>query len=156
MTARPWITAVALALVARGLDAQRRTTPQPRALSDNGTVGLGESVAGRLGRGDVLLSSDSTYAQQWKLAGSAGQVLTIDVVSDAFDAYVLVVGPGFEGRPPQDDDSGGHCNARLTLRLPESGEYRIVVTSSDKFATGLYSLTLTPGSKPKSLARCDR
>src|SRR5207247_23643 len=141
------------------------------------------------------------------LAGTAGKTVTIDVVADAFDAYAFLLGPGLETAKPQDDDSGGRCNARLLVRLPRTGDYFIVVTgiegsptggyqrgvlrgtetpkpqyahaarrcnallivrlprtgdyfivvtSSERFATGAYTLSVVPGTKPRSLAPCNR
>src|SRR3989442_12985072 len=110
---------------------------------------------GRRGRTarDPLLPADSTYAQQWRLGATrAGETVTIDLESDVFDAYVFLLGPGLERERPQDDDSGGSCNARLTARLPQTGEYYVVVTSSDKFRTGAFALSVTAGAKPQSPA----
>ncbi|PYP45434.1 MAG: hypothetical protein DMD42_05525, partial [Gemmatimonadetes bacterium] len=73
-----------------------------------------------------------------------------------FDAYAFLLGPGFEAAAPQDDDSGGHCNARLTVRLPRTGDYFIVVTSSERLATGAFTLSVVAGPRPGSLAPCDR
>src|SRR2546426_12164840 len=68
-----------------------------------------------------IFPADSTYAQQWRLGAThAGETVTIDLVSDVFDAYVFLLGPGLERERPQDDDSGGSCNARLTARLPQT------------------------------------
>jgi len=103
----------------------------------------------------VLLTAESTYAQEWRLAGTTGQIVTIDLASEAFDAFVFLLGPGLE-KPLQDDDSGGRCNARLTVRLPRTGDYTIVVTSSEKFATGRFALAVAAGAKPKSLSPCPR
>jgi len=130
--------------------------PWPLAAQANRTIALGDTVRDSLTRRDALLPAESTYAQQWRLAGRAGQTITIDFASSAFDAYAFLLGPGFEAAAPQDDDSGGHCNARLTVRLPRTGDYFIVVTSSERLATGAFTLTVVPGSKPGSLAPCDR
>src|SRR2546426_3605374 len=59
----------------------------------------------------------TTLFRSWHLAGTAGKTVTIDVVADAFDAYAFLLGPGLETAKPQDDDSGGRCNARLIVRL---------------------------------------
>jgi serine protease Do len=105
----------------------------------------------------VLLTSDSTYAQAWTIQGRAGQTVTVDLESDDFDAYLFLRGPGVSGgRDFQDDDSGGSCNARLTATFPQTGEYEIVVNTADKYATGQFSVSVTTGSKPKSVARCSR
>ena len=125
--------------------------------SSGGTITVGQSQQGSLTRNDVLLDADSTYAQMWTIQGRVGQTITVDLESDEFDAYLMFRGPGITGgRDYQDDDSGGNCNARLTATLPQSGAYEIVVNTADKRATGRFSLSVTSGSKPKSLARCSR
>ncbi|HUC41105.1 MAG TPA: PPC domain-containing protein, partial [Gemmatimonadales bacterium] len=121
-------------------------------------IDVGQSQQGALSRNDVLLNSDSTYAQPWTIQGRTGQTITIDLESDEFDSYLFLRGPGISGgRDFQDDDSGGNCHARLTATFPQSGEYEIVVnTRGDHYATGAFSLSVTSGSKPKSVARCTR
>ena len=120
-------------------------------------ITIGQTQQGNLSRGDVLLTSDSTYAQPWTIQGTRGTTITIDLESDAFDAYLFLRGPGISGgRDFQDDDSGGNCHARLTATFPQSGSYEIVVNTADHYATGAFSLSVTSGSKPKSVARCSR
>ena len=141
----PWRLVVLLALSASALAAQRERM-----------IAVGDTVRDSLTRHDPVLPAESTYAQQWRLTGRAGQTVTIELAAAAFDAYAFLLGPGFEAAAPQDDDSGGRCNARLTVRLPRKGDYFIVVTSSERFATGAFTLSVVPGSKPRSLAPCDR
>jgi hypothetical protein len=131
-------------------------TPSRGNTSSRG-IDVGQTQQGTLTRSDVLLNSDSTYAQPWTIQGRAGQTITIDLESDAFDAYLFLRGPGISGgRDFQDDDSGGSCHARLTATFPQSGEYEIVVNTADHYATGAFTLSVTSGSKPKSVARCSR
>jgi hypothetical protein len=131
-------------------------TPATERAAERGTIAPGDTVRDSLTRHDVLLRSENTYAQQWRLAGHAGQTITIDLTSDAFDAYLFLLGPGFETTAPQDDDSGGRCNARLTARLPKTGDYIIVVTTSERLATGPFTLTVATGPRAVSLAPCTR
>ncbi|HET9386636.1 MAG TPA: hypothetical protein VFO67_15990 [Gemmatimonadales bacterium] len=120
-------------------------------------ITIGQTQQGNLSRGDVLLTSDSTYAQPWTIQGRAGSTITIDLESDEFDSYLFLRGPGISGgRDFQDDDSGGNCHARLTATFPQSGAYEIVVNTADHYATGAFTLSVTSGSKPKSVARCNR
>jgi hypothetical protein len=134
----------------------------PRREAGGGATGAHAMTVGQAQQGaltsDDAVSRDSTYAQAWTLQARAGQTVTIDLESDEFDAYVLLRGPGITGgRAYEDDDSGGNCNARLTVTFPQSGEYEIVVnTTGTKYATGGFTLSVTSGSKPKSLARCSR
>src|SRR2546425_10760836 len=154
----PWRLVALLALVTGPLTAQGkaphpfpsgpRAQPAPKA-----TMALAQPVRDSLTRRDPLLPADSTYAQQWRLGATrAGETVTIDLVSDVFDAYVFLLGPGLERERPQDDDSGGSCNARLTARLPQTGDYYVVVTSSDKFRTGAFALSVTAGARPPALS----
>jgi hypothetical protein len=125
-------------------------------------ISIGQTRQGTLTRADVLLRSDSTYAQAWSIQGHAGQTITVDLESDDFDAYMFVRGPGIAGagggtdRSFQDDDGGGNCNARLTVTFPEDGAYEIDVNTAEHYATGSFTLSVTSGSKPKSVARCRR
>jgi len=132
------------------------TSPGVLAAQGNRTIAVGDTVRDSLTRRDALLPAEGTYAQQWRLAGRAGQTVTIDLKASAFDAYAFLLGPGFEAAAPQDDDSGGRCNARLTVRLPRTGDYFIVVTSSERRATGAFTLTVVAGPRPRSLTPCDR
>jgi hypothetical protein len=125
--------------------------------SGSRSITVGQTQQGTLTRDDVMLTSDSTYAQPWTIQGRAGQTITIDLESDDFDPYLFLRGPGVSGgRDFQDDDGGGNCNARLTATFPQSGSYEVVVNTAGKFATGGFSLSVTNGSKPKSVARCSR
>jgi hypothetical protein len=119
------------------------------------TIAVGQAALGEVTVQDVPLPSDGTYTQDWLLEGEAGQTLTIDLQSDEFDPFLYLVGPGIE-RWIQDDDSGGNCNARISTTLPATGSYRIIVNTAVRNTFGRFSLTVSPGSTPPSLARCAR
>src|SRR5256885_11182274 len=74
--------AVSLLLPPAHLSAQRLRQAAP----PKGSIAAGATVQDSLVRRDVLLAAESTYAQQWKLTATAGQIVTIDLVSEAFDA----------------------------------------------------------------------
>lgn len=116
---------------------------------------VGSSVTGHLTRHDAR-TADGTYAQAWHLKGTAGHLVTVDLASRDFDAFLMVRGAGLDSAsgPLQDDDSGGHCNARLTLRIPASGECTIVVTTLNRKAMGDFTLAVRSGAIPASLAPC--
>jgi len=158
------VAALVAVVIPTALGAQRKAAPAstppppppPPPPAVRGTIAPGDTVRDSLTRRDLLLRTENTYALEWRLAGRAGTTVTIDLASDAFDAYVFLLGPGLEKTAPQDDDSGGRCNARLTVRFPKTGDYFIVVTTSDRLATGPFVLTVTSGSRPVSLAPCTR
>jgi serine protease Do len=117
-----------------------------------GTIAVGQTIHGALRHGDVV-SRDKSYVQQWEIVAAQGAVVTIDLASDSFDAYLIVYGPGL-ANDLQDDDSGGNCNARITVRFPQRGVYHIAVTSTEQRQAGSYSLSVASGSMPKALMRC--
>ena len=153
----------ALALEPRGACRFRETAataPEPLDSIANAAPGARAIAPGQIALGavttqDNLLPSDSTYAQVWTIEGRAGQTVTIDLQSDDFDSFLYLEGPGIERRR-QDDDSGGNCNARLTTTFPRTATYTIVVNTAVRRAIGRFTLSVTAGSKPTSLARCAR
>src|SRR2546421_10675123 len=110
-----------------------------------GTIAVGDTVRDSLTRHDFVLPAESTYAQQWRLRGRAGQTVTIDLASSAVDAYLFPLGPNAGAKPPQDDDSGGRCNARPTVRPAPPGGYLIVATSRGRRAARPFPPTVTAG-----------
>jgi hypothetical protein len=132
------------------------TRPAP-AQSDSAAhrIAVGSSFTGQLTRHDAR-TADGTYAQAWDLKGTPGHVVTVDLASKDFDAFLMARGAGLDSAsgPLQDDDSGGHCNARLTLRIPASGECTIVVTTSSRNAVGDFTLAVRSGAIPASLTPC--
>lgn len=110
------------------------------SLAVAGRVTVGGTVAGALGAGDP--SVEDKYAEVWEITGEAGQTVTIRLESDAYDAYLIVIGPGL-GAPLTDDDSAGELNAELTVTFPQSGVYRVIATSAGSGSTGAYRLTVT-------------
>ena len=100
-----------------------------------GTISLGETVNG------ALIQGPNAHT----FAGKAGQVVTIELDSTAFDAYVQLKDSN-EIELASDDDSAGNLNARIeNFRLPADDTYSIVVSSFDNTATGDYTLTLSEG-----------
>jgi len=140
-------------------DCQSANTASRSTSGNEHSIDVGQTQQGSLSRSDIVLDSDTTYAQAWTIQGRANQTITIDLESDAFDSYLFLRGPGItSGRDFQDDDSGGNCHARLTATFPQAGEYEIVVNTAGggHYVTGAFTLSVTSGSKPKSVAACRR
>ncbi len=130
------------------------------SVSEAHVIAIGQTQQGTLSRNDRrLLWRDLTYHQSWAIEGRAGQTVTIDLESVDFDARLFLQGPGISDRRSgfsEDDNSGGNCNARLTATFPRNGVYEIEVNATGENATGRFTLSVTSGSKPKSVARCSR
>jgi hypothetical protein len=109
------------------------------SLFDTGELG----EPGEIAYGDLVsvMLSDST-GDRWTFAGVAGDVVTIAMNSDDFDAYLELYGPD-EAELARDDDSGGSLNALITgFTLPATGDYTIVARPFSS-GSGVYTLELT-------------
>ena len=100
----------------------------------------GPSVSGQLDSQSYLLG-DNTYFNVYEFSGQAGQRVTIEMVSQQVDPYLILVGPDGEDLG-QDDDSAEGLNARLDLTLPESGTYVVIANPYGQGEQGRYSLSV--------------
>lgn len=102
-------------------------------------LSLGDDTEG------VLLDTDPIVfdapAQAWAVEGRVGQDFSVDLISDAFDAFLMLEGPGLEVWL-DDDDGAGRCDSRITFTFPETGTYRVVVSTLGS-AGGSFRLVAT-------------
>lgn len=119
----------------------------PGVTGDNALDGLGETVAslevgsqfsGVLGEGDPVL--ERGYAQAFAYEGEAGETVIFELMSEAFDTYLYLAGPGLEGVLYDDDGSWGSLDSRIEVTLPESGTYTVVVSAISEGGTGPFRL----------------
>ena len=116
------------------------------------TLALGQTMTGRLDPGDGQLE-DGGYRDVYVFDGEAGQLITVDMNSSAFDTYVGVVSPSGEAIE-NDDCEGSTSRSLLELTLRETGRYRVVATSYEEGLTGAYQITLR-GIGPTAAGRDD-
>ena len=75
-------------------DAWAQGTSVLTLLSTDGReLEIGDEVRGALSASDFVTSGNS-YVEAWALEGRPGQEVSIDLLSDDFDSYLYVVGPG--------------------------------------------------------------
>ncbi|MEB3164920.1 MAG: tetratricopeptide repeat protein, partial [Prochlorothrix sp.] len=79
---------------------------------------------------------DGSYYEIYRFEGQAGEKLRIDLLSEEFDAYLMLLDPK-GNKIGENDDGGEGNNARLVLELPETGEYQAIVNTYGK-GTGTY------------------
>jgi hypothetical protein len=103
-----------------------------------GKLDLGKDIRGALSASDYVTPQD-VYLDVWELAGQAGQSVTIDLVSQDFDAVLFAVGEGL-AETLTDDDGGSRCDARLLLRFLETGTYRVAASTTSARTTGVYTI----------------
>jgi hypothetical protein len=166
LTLLPWILAEGAGALATGAPLEQavgkpkrgQADPEVRLAAPRGSSGAFMTRAGQYGfvtcgatSPGSLQSSDSTsghrgsnyYTDFYSIQGDAGQVVTIDLASESFDPYLILVDP--EGNTvTQDGNSGGGpngWNARITWTLGMAGEWVVEATSDAPQATGSYSLS---------------
>ena len=114
------------------------TTAAPRPIQ------VGQTVSGRLDETDAVLEEDDTFYDTWLLTGRAGQRVQIEMKADSLDAF-LAVGrmDGSEFNSIRTDDDGGEgTNSRVTITLPEDGQY-VIRANEVGTKTGPYTLSVT-------------
>ncbi|MEQ1856720.1 MAG: hypothetical protein ABL963_09625 [Longimicrobiales bacterium] len=113
---------------------------------------VGSVVNGALAPGDGVWP-ESRYYDQYALIGRAGSSVTVDLVSDEFDAVLYLVG---SFQLTEDDDGAGACNARIEITFPVDGTYLLRASSYRRNEAGAYTLHVTDRPAPPSEATCDR
>jgi hypothetical protein len=127
------------------------TTAEPQP------VRVGQTVSGELAATDALQEDDDTYYDTWTVEARAGQRLVVLMESGAVDAFLALgrtdAAGEFESLASNDDGDqpGDSTNARMRVRIPESGTYEIRANSIGP-TTGAYRLTVFEGPEPAATA----
>ena len=112
-------------------------------------IDFGDTVNGTLDDGDCLRSGGA-FQESWELVLANDTTARIDLVSSAFDAF-LVLKDADGTILASDDDGGDGINSRIELALT-AGTYEIVASSFGADQTDDYELTVdappatTPGA----------
>ena len=99
-------------------------------------------INGALAAGDE--SGENGWYDVYSIEGTQGQLVVIDMESDAFDPY-LAIGRG-EGAEwtelDKDDDGGVGTHAHLAFRLPESGKFIVRARGIGSRPSGAYTIRM--------------
>ncbi len=147
-----------------GVNGQSFTVSQSgvTAPCTTAVIGVGQTVTGSLSSSDCLTPlGGNFYADRYIFNAVAGQHISIELNSSAFDAYLTLLGPNGEVLA-SDDDGGGNLNARIPagagfIPVPVTGAYTIEASSALELVTGAYTLRLLgQGSCSYSVAPASR
>ncbi len=105
---------------------------------------------GRLQASDETLNSGE-YADMFTFRGQAGEHAIIDVRSQQFDTYLMVIAPSGE-QVDNDDHEGDRTRSLVSLPLSENGSYRVYVTSYKPGEMGSYTLSISTDAVPTGAA----
>ena len=124
-----------------GASASARTLAPTGPCDTAVAIVYGQTVAGALSSADCRLD-DGSYADFYAFSGTAGQQVTINLSSDAFDSYLGLASA--DGTViAEDDDGGGGLNSRIVATLPATGTYIILANSALPNQFGGYTLSLS-------------
>jgi tetratricopeptide (TPR) repeat protein len=102
------------------------------------------TITGQLDENSETLE-DGSYINIHTFEGQAGEAISIELVSEAFDTYLILLGPD-EQPLAEDDDGNGGTNSRIVVTLPTTGTYQMVASSYAAGETGPYTLTWQPAT----------
>ena len=117
------------------------------------TEGVEPESFGVPGTVDGTLEEDETDASGFvtdvfELNGvTPGSTVQIDLSSDAFDAYLLIIDAEQGIYVAENDDAGDSDDAGLSLTVEEGRSYWVEVSSYDGFETGDYTLSVETGGE---------
>lgn len=100
-------------------------------------IQAGSTVTGALATSDCLINN--TIVDFYELSLSASRAVTIDLMSTAFDAVLLLADRKTGAIISDDDDGGEETNSRIIIVL-SPGTYIIAATTLDNI--GAYTLSV--------------
>jgi serine protease Do len=136
-------------LMANSSEAGQAGTYRLRAQAT--TIGTGNAVSqgsyvlrqqGILGPGSFVLPSDGSLYRVHAFEGRAGQSVTINLASPDFKTYLALIDPIGQSIGENEKVSQNDNNSRLTITLPRTGIYRVIVNAYDRRGRGRYILTV--------------
>ncbi|HEY3052941.1 MAG TPA: PPC domain-containing protein [Thermoanaerobaculia bacterium] len=95
---------------------------------------------------DDCASADSSQYDLWQFSATAGQTVTIDMHSTAFDTFLALIDPSGIPVAENDDLSSSSTDSRISITLTSSGTWTIVANSLNASKTGDYNLQLSCGA----------
>jgi serine protease Do len=121
------------------LQAQATAVGSPNAVSQESYILRQQGI---LGPGSFVLPSDGSLFRVHTFEGRAGQSVTINLASPDFKTYLALLDPRGQSIGENDQVSQRDNMSRLTVTLPQSGIYRVIVNAYDRKGRGRYVLTV--------------
>lgn len=103
---------------------------------------------GNLDATAAILDSDGSRYRDHFFQGTAGQRIVINLESEEFNTYLVLVGPSGELIAQNDDITMTSPNSSITTELPTSGTYRVIANAFDASGRGRYLLTIRQADLP--------
>jgi pre-peptidase len=131
----------------RALTAAGALAPSDHECNHFGSLSCPSSGASAALTGADCRLNDGSSVDLFQFSGVAGQTVTIDMTSAAFDTYLFLLDPtpvAVDGN----DDFGGSTNSRIVYTLTATGTWTVGATSLEANQLGNYSLALQCSDAP--------
>jgi hypothetical protein len=110
-------------------------------------IACGQTISTNLNANACQLD-DGSYIDFYTFFGQAGQTVTINMASAAFDTFLFLLDPA-DNIVATDDDGGGGTNSRIVHTLNQtSSDWAIGANAFDPLTTGPYTLSLQCSGQP--------
>ncbi len=127
------------------LSASTWQTPAAPAAGQVTALAIGQAADGVLEPGDEV-AADGGFQDRWTVEARAGQRFRVEMRSQDFDAYLIVLGPNGAEIASDDDGLGGR-DATVAFRAAAAGRHTVVATSyQDNPTAGVYRIELVEES----------
>ena len=101
----------------------------------------GKSTESYLNQEDICQDfSDSFYCEKYSFSGKKGQKIIIEMFSQDFDPYLVLLKNDTSELAVGDNMSLFNWNAQIIINLPEDGNYIVVARNSEIGASGIYTI----------------
>jgi len=94
---------------------------------------------GVLGTASQIFSRDGSLFEAFSFSGQAGQIVEIDLSSNDFHPYLVLFAPDSKVIK-ENNGLPSRRNASITIQLPVTGTYRVIVNAFDRSGKGAYKL----------------
>ena len=109
-------------------------------LSSGDIVLLDNNVKGLNVEGQLDNDNNVSYVDIHTFEGKAGETIVINLISDDFDAFLILEDPDSEIIASNNDGGKGE-NARIVIELQKTGTYTVLVTKVKADERGNYQLS---------------
>jgi tetratricopeptide (TPR) repeat protein len=140
MRSRLW--SLGLAAILLGIDGE--VLLPKRALAQEGSTAA-SSLIDRLSS-DSQRTEDGKYFNRHSFEGKAEESVTLELISDTFDSYLILLDPN-GAKIAENNDGRNGKNALITTELSLSGTYTIMVVAYGFETGGEYKLSLRAPTK---------
>lgn len=125
--------------------AQGRLNPPTYYLSQLPELISGDTLSGELTEASGQNFKDGSYLDMFVMYGEEGDLVTLRAASYDFDTYLSLFDPSGWLISAVDDGPNG-TDAELSITLPETGRYLVVLSGYSAYQLGSYTISRTDGA----------